>query len=74
MTIQVDVWGGDLHQRHVSEHYFDSFQKAVNLISEQIEAGNLCNILHTDFVAPTERVSEQKAEMVKHLKPTGKKT
>ena len=68
MAIQVDVWGGDLHQYHVSKHQFDDFESAAKLMGEQIEAGNLCNVLHTDFIAPPERIAEQEAEMLKQLK------
>jgi hypothetical protein len=74
MPIKVDVWGGDLHQNHISEHNFDNFADAATLVNCQIEAGNLCNVLHTDFIAPPERVAEQEAAMALRLALEGDPT
>lgn len=58
MAIQVDVWGGELHQSHIGCLKTDDWQEAFTFIETQVEGGMLCNVLHTDFKAPPERVAE----------------
>lgn len=50
--IQVDVWGGTLHQNLIEECLFESWQDAMDHVREMVEAGCLCNILHTDYRMP----------------------
>lgn len=69
MTYQIDVWSGDLHQRHFNTLRTEVWAVASTFMEEQVEAGNLCNILHTDFIAPDDRVEEQMVAMRKYLKP-----
>lgn len=58
MPIQIDVWSGDLHTNHVGRHQVDNWQEAASFMEGQVEGGMLCNVLHTDFKAPPERVAE----------------
>ena len=58
--ILVDVWAGDLHQSLVETGQFDDFEEAADFMRERVDAGMLCNVLHTDFKAPAEKVEEQK--------------
>lgn len=51
-TIQVDVWGGELHQTHMTADLFAGWGDAFAHIRTMVDAGCLCNILHTDFKAP----------------------
>lgn len=50
--IQIDIWGGDMHQRLVREHLVDNWSTAFPIIQEAVDAGLLANVLHTDFKAP----------------------
>lgn len=50
--IQIDIWGGDMHQRLVREHLVDNWTAAFSIIRDAVEAGLLANVLHTDFKAP----------------------
>lgn len=56
--IQVDVWAGYLHQKLAVRQNFDSWAEASAFIEQQVEAGMLCNVLHTDFKSPGERKVE----------------
>lgn len=67
MTIQVDVWCGELHQKHGSSRNFERWEDAAAFIGEMIETGFLCNVLHTDFKAPPERVAEAERALAKLL-------
>lgn len=70
--IQVDVWGGELHQNHVASVEFDTWAEASQFMEQQVEAGLLCNVLHTDFKTPSERVDEMTAAVLAgmHLQET----
>lgn len=50
--IQIDFWGGDLHQSLVRSHSTSCWKEAAQMIECEVEAGNLANVLHTDFKAP----------------------
>lgn len=50
--IQIDVWGGDLHQSLIRSYSVSSWRQASPIIAREVEAGNLANVLHTDFKAP----------------------
>ena len=60
MAIQIDYWSGELHQHHHGTEYFDNWNDACRSIEEAVENGFLCNVLHTDFRAPPERLEEAK--------------
>lgn len=68
MAIQIDTWGGDLHQNHVGVDHFDDWGEATKFIQERVEEGHLCNVLHTDFQAPEQRVNEAKALLATQLR------
>lgn len=55
MTIQIDVWSGDCHQTLCREYYLSNWVDAVKIIEQEVEAGMLVNVLHTDFKAPPEK-------------------
>ena len=67
MPIQVDVWSGDLHQEHAGFSQFDDWQGASDFMAPLIDAGLLCNVLHTDFKAPPERIAEMERELAKYI-------
>jgi hypothetical protein len=67
MPYQVDAWGGDLHQRHHSTELCDTWAEASALMEPLIDAGMLCNVMHTDFKAPPERVAEMGKALKKQL-------
>lgn len=69
MPYRIDVWGGDLHQRHLETQELDSWRDAETYMLRQVESGLLCNILHTDFKAPADRASEQAQELIRDLPP-----
>ncbi|WP_312527083.1 hypothetical protein [Paracoccus sp. (in: a-proteobacteria)] len=52
MSIQIDLWAGELHQRLASTAYTDSWLEAAGIIQEAVEAGMLANVVHSDFIAP----------------------
>lgn len=56
MTIIVDIWGGDLHQNYVKRLEFDAWPDAASAIEAEVEAGLLCNVLHSDFKCPDDKV------------------
>lgn len=56
--IQVDVWGGTLHQNLMEEHLFEDWKDAADLIQSRVEAGCLCNVLHTDYRPPAGEQAE----------------
>lgn len=56
--IQVDVWGGTLHQTLMEEHLFEDWKDAADLIQSRVEAGCLCNVSHTDYRPPAEEQAE----------------
>ncbi len=59
--IQIDLWGGDLHQNHVDCRLVDDWPSAFPVIQEAVEAGLLANVLHLDFKVPGERQEEVNA-------------
>jgi len=58
MALLIDVWAGEVHQSHVGTLTTESWEDACKFIEQQVEAGMLCNILHTDFKAPPDRRGE----------------
>lgn len=50
--IQVDIWGGKLHQRLAESRTFEEWPDALGYIQKHVDAGNLANVLATDFKAP----------------------
>ena len=64
---QVDVWGGDLHQNHSDTQSFEDWAEASRFMASRVESGLLCNVLHTDFKAPPERVNEAEAALANYL-------
>lgn len=68
MAIQIDTWGGDLHQNHVGTDYFDYWQEALKFVQERVEEGHLCNVLHTDFKAPEYLVKEAEKTLASQLR------
>lgn len=67
MPYQVDVWGGDLHQNHLGAKQYDDWAQVSDFIGPLVDAGLLCNVLHTDFQAPPERVAEMEKELSRYL-------
>lgn len=67
MPYKIDVWGGDLHQRHIGATEKDDWSAAADFMAPLVEAGLLCNVLHTDFKCPPERLEEMERELAKHL-------
>lgn len=63
MSIQIDVWGGDLHQSLVRERVAESWTEAAAIIETEVEAGMLCNVMHSDYKCPESRVDEMNAAM-----------
>ena len=47
--IQIDVWAGEHHQSLVREYFVKNWHEAASIIEREVEAGMLCNVLHTDF-------------------------
>ena len=52
--IQIDIWGGILHQSLVREYLVASWVEASEIIEREVEGGMLANVLHTDFKAPAD--------------------
>lgn len=67
MSYQVDVWAGDLHQEHVGATSFDTWAEAADFMGPLVDAGLLCNTLHSDFKAPPERVRAAEESLLKYL-------
>jgi hypothetical protein len=67
MPYQVDVWAGDLHQNLVGSARFDEWVDAADFMRKSMDEGSLCNVLHTDFIAPPERARETEIELAKYL-------
>lgn len=67
MPYQIDVWGGDLHQRHLGIRQCNTWAQVADFIGPLVDAGLLCNVLHTDFKAPSERISEMEKELAAYL-------
>jgi hypothetical protein len=65
MTIHVDTWGGDLHQRLGECRKFDNWEEAASWVGEMLEAGLLCNVLHADFIMPQEKTVEANAALAR---------
>lgn len=65
MTIKVDTWGGDLHQRLCECKKFDTWAEAAPWVGEMLEAGLLCNVLHADFLMPEEKIKEANAALAR---------
>ena len=65
--IQVDVWAGDLHQKHADSRVFNTWVEASEFMEQQVEAGMLCNVLHTDFKVPSERFDEMSQAVLKEF-------
>jgi len=68
MPYEVDAWSGDLHQVHVGSKKFDDWRAASDFMERLVDAGLLCNALHTDFKAPLERIREMQDELAKTLR------
>lgn len=67
MPLQIDVWSGELHQNHAGTFRTDDWEKAADFMEQQVDAGMLCNVIHTDFKAPPERLAEAEAALAKSL-------
>lgn len=67
MAILVNVWAGDVHQNHVGSYTSEDWSEVFQFVEAQVEGGMLCNILHTDFKVPPERVAQAEAELLKNL-------
>lgn len=67
MPYQIDFWGGELHQNHVAEYYAAEWSDAQQQMKEAVDAGLLCNVLHTDFICPPEKKEKQKSLLAKYL-------
>ena len=65
--IQIDVWGGDLHQNLVREHFAEDWAKASALIEAEVEAGCLVNVLHLDFKCPPDKGQEAAVDLIHNL-------
>ena len=50
--IQIDIWGGDMHMNLIRSRSTSCWKEAAQIIEREVEAGNLANVLHTDFKAP----------------------
>ena len=61
----VDVWGGDVHQHLIESAQFDNFEDAFDFMNDRVESGMLCNVLHTDFKAPDEKVKACEQKLIK---------
>lgn len=64
MTYKVDVWSGDLQQTHCECVSFESWHALSDFVQSRVDAGLLCNILDTDFIAPSDRVAETKQALL----------
>jgi len=64
VSIQVDLWGGDLHQAFIDTKSFETLTDAVVFIQEALDCGQLVNLLHTDFRVPEHRGAEENAAML----------
>ena len=69
MSYQVDTWAGDVHQNFVSSNLFDDWDIASSFMKERMDEGALCNVLHTDFKAPSERIEEAEIALSKYIEP-----
>jgi hypothetical protein len=69
--IQIDIWGGDLHQKLCETKTVDDWTEASKIIEQYVEAGMLVNVLHIDFKTPLERQNEVNAAMTKLAKLEG---
>jgi hypothetical protein len=67
LKIQVDVWGGDLHQNLVREHICTKWSEVFTIIENECETGNLVNILCLDFKVPESRRAEMDLAIVRAL-------
>lgn len=65
--ILVDYWSGDLHQKHAGSGSFDTWSEAAAAMAIAVESGMLCNVFHSDFLAPAKRIEEQAALLRKQL-------
>lgn len=63
--IQIDVWAGDLHERHAGSYFFDDWPAAQRFIRDKVETGFSCHVLNTDFRCPDGRVTEEACALVR---------
>ena len=68
LKIQVDVWGGDLHQNLVQEYICTRWFEVFEITERECESGNLINILCLDFKVPEARRAEMNLAIVRALK------
>ena len=67
--IQIDLWGGDLHQNLVDSRLAEGWDEAARIIRDSVEGGLLANVLHLDFKTPEERLDEMNAAIRAALQP-----
>lgn len=67
LKIQVDVWGGDLHQKIIREHICTKWSEVFEITERECEAGNLINILCIDFKVPESRRLEMDLAILRAL-------
>jgi hypothetical protein len=63
--IQVDVWGGELHQFLVRSSICHDWADVSQMVETECESGQLVNILCLDFKTPPERQHEIDGAMKK---------
>ena len=64
MPYLVCPWGGDYHHILQDSYEFDEWEDAQTFMQVSVEAGMQCNVIHTDFIVPEEKIDE----MINHLK------
>ena len=67
-SIIVDVWAGEMHQTLTASHKVETWTQAFLLIENAVEAGFLVNVLHSDFLAPPEKVEAFAASILQKLR------
>jgi hypothetical protein len=67
LKIQVDVWGGDLHQKLVQEYICTRWSEVFEITERECVAGNLINILCLDLKVPESRRAEMDLAIVRAL-------
>lgn len=67
MSILIDIYGGDLHEKLIGHHEPKTYAEAQEIIKEALETGFLLSVIHSDFMPTAEKAAQSNALVLKGL-------
>ncbi len=71
MAYELDLWGGELHQRYLGRESFDDFAELCVRLQDAVDCGLLGNVIHGDFKPPPETTVERARQIIESISKNG---